>query len=87
VRIRTEFSVAGRAAQFGRGLMEDISKRLVAQMADGIRERLEAAEPGAATAGGPAPQVASKATTARPVNALALLLSVLGARIGSWFRR
>jgi carbon monoxide dehydrogenase subunit G len=92
VRISTEFAVAGRAAQFGRGLMEDISKRLVAQMADGIRERLEAApaEPAAdgPAAGRPAPPAASKpATTARPVNALGLLFSVLRARIGSLFRR
>ncbi|HEY4027508.1 MAG TPA: SRPBCC family protein, partial [Candidatus Dormibacteraeota bacterium] len=83
VRISTEFTVAGRAAQFGRGLMEDISRRLVAQMADGIRERLEAAP---AAAGGPAPQAPAKATAARPVNALSLLLSVLVARIRTtWF--
>jgi hypothetical protein len=66
--------------------MEDISKRLVTQMADGIRERLEAS-PAGPGADGPAPQAAPKGSTARPVNALALLLSVLGARIGSWFRR
>jgi hypothetical protein len=67
--------------------MEDISKRLVAQMADGIRERLEAEPAGASAVRGPAPQVASTATAARPVNALALLFSVLGSRIRSLFRR
>src|SRR5438105_14743377 len=34
VRIATDFTVAGRVAQFGRGVMEDVSRRLIGQMAD-----------------------------------------------------
>jgi uncharacterized protein len=51
VTIATDFTVAGRVANFGRGVMEDVSKRLVRQMADCIKANLEvepAAEAGAA---------------------------------------
>jgi carbon monoxide dehydrogenase subunit G len=44
VRFATDFTVVGRVAQFGRGIMEDVSKRLVGQMATCIRQRLEAAD-------------------------------------------
>jgi carbon monoxide dehydrogenase subunit G len=84
VRISTEFSVAGRAATFGRGLMEDVSKRMVAQMADGIRERLEAP---AAAGGGVAVATVSAPPAAKPINAIGLLFSILVERIRSWFRR
>jgi carbon monoxide dehydrogenase subunit G len=47
VKIATDFTVAGRVAQFGRGVMEDVSRRLIGQMADCIKSHLEtpAAEP------------------------------------------
>ncbi|MBO0744861.1 MAG: SRPBCC family protein, partial [Candidatus Dormibacteraeota bacterium] len=41
VRFVTEFSVAGRVANFGRGVMEDVSRRLVGQMANCIKANLE----------------------------------------------
>ncbi len=44
VTVSTDFTVAGRVAQFGRGLMEDVSKSLVAQMAACIKSKLETAE-------------------------------------------
>lgn len=87
VKIVTDYSVAGRVAQFGRGVMEDVSRRIVNDMAACIKANLEAAQPGAkaaeAAAGGPA--AAPAATTAKPVNALALLFSVLWARIKRLF--
>jgi carbon monoxide dehydrogenase subunit G len=51
VSLATDFSVAGRVANFGRGVMEDVSRRLVGQMADCIKANLEApeAEPAPAT--------------------------------------
>lgn len=91
VTITTEYSVAGRVAQFGRGVMEDVSRRIVNEMASCIKANLEAAqaapqasggEPGAAP-GAVAP--AATVTTAKPVNALALLFSVLWARIKRLF--
>ncbi len=36
-----DLTVVGRVAQFGRGIMEDVSRHLVAQMGDCIRGRLE----------------------------------------------
>ncbi|MDQ6921625.1 MAG: SRPBCC family protein [Candidatus Dormibacteraeota bacterium] len=44
VRLATDFNVAGRVANFGRGVMEDVSRRLVNQMAACIKSNLEAAE-------------------------------------------
>ena len=96
VKIMTDYSVAGRVAQFGRGVMEDVSRRIVNDMAACIKANLEAnqvasdaqggavsgsgsASPGAGTATAPA------ATTAKPVNALALLFSVLWARLKGLF--
>ena len=90
VKIVTDYSVAGRVAQFGRGVMEDVSRRIVNDMAACIKANLEAAQPSSAPAGGVtagAPPVAPAATTAKPVNALALLFSVLWARIKSLFSR
>ncbi len=87
VRISTEFSVAGRTAQFGRGLMEDVSKRIVAQMADGIREQLEAEPASDGDASAVAAREARAAKPARPINAMGLLWSILIERIRSWFRK
>lgn len=83
VRISTEFSVAGRAASFGRGLMEDVSKRMVAQVAERIREQLE--EIPAAANG--AQEAVKAPREAKPVNAIGLLFSIVVERIRSWFRR
>jgi carbon monoxide dehydrogenase subunit G len=55
VRLDTDFTVAGRIANFGRGVMEDVSKRLVSQMADCIKANLESEAP-ADTAAPQAPQ-------------------------------
>jgi uncharacterized protein len=102
VTVSTDFTVAGRVAQFGRGLMEDVSKSLVAQMADCIKSKLETAEAATATAttgqaatdggpaaSGPAAAAAPPAATegAKPVNALGLLWSVIVARIRALFGR
>ncbi len=45
VVLATDFTVAGRVANFGRGVMEDVSRRLVSQMADCIKSQLEAPAP------------------------------------------
>src|SRR2546423_828176 len=58
VHLQTDFTVAGRVANFGRGVMEDVSRRLVAQMAACIKSNLEGqgapAAPAAAAEGGAA---------------------------------
>jgi carbon monoxide dehydrogenase subunit G len=86
VKIVTEYSVAGRVAQFGRGVMEDVSRRIVNDMAACIKANVEAAEPGSesgeAGAGpGAAVHSATPVATSGPINALELLFSVLWARL------
>ena len=47
VTLVTDLNVAGRVAQFGRGIMEDVSRRLVADMAGRMKAQLEAGPEGA----------------------------------------
>jgi carbon monoxide dehydrogenase subunit G len=54
VRLATDYTVAGRIANFGRGVMEDVSRRLVTQMADCIKAHLEAESAAQAAPGGAA---------------------------------
>ena len=97
VKITTDYSIAGRVAQFGRGVMEDVSRRIVNDMATCIKANVEGAEmpaPAAAAEGGaasgdaqpaggaaPAPMV----TTAKPINAVTLFFQVLWAGIRRLF--
>src|SRR5260370_2656691 len=45
VKIVTDYNVAGRVAQFGRGVREDVSRRVVGEMAVCIATNIEADEP------------------------------------------
>src|SRR3979409_594833 len=93
VKIVTDYSIAGRVAQFGRGVMEDVSRRIVTDMAACIKANVEAAEPGSRTgeagAGrGPragATRGAPPPAAAKPVNAVGLLFSVMWARLKAVF--
>jgi hypothetical protein len=90
VKIVTEYSIAGRVAQFGRGVMEDVSRRIVNDMAACIKANVEAQEPGSSTpaTGGPAQATGGTAqasggsapmapVTAKPINAVSLFFQVL----------
>jgi uncharacterized protein len=88
VKIVTDYSVAGRVAQFGRGVMEDVSRKIVNEMAACIKANVEAGEPGDHIGGGGSgpgaptnPAAPSAPATARPINAFGLLFSVLWARL------
>jgi uncharacterized protein len=91
VEILTEYHVAGRVAQFGRGVMEDVSKRLIKDMASCIQANLEGADPQPDDAGtdvsaaiersAPPAQLA----TAKPVNALSLLWHLVKVRVARLF--
>src|SRR6266545_2296834 len=88
VQITTDYHVAGRVAQFGRGVMEDVSKRLIGEMASCIQANVEAEEPAAeddvaaATARAAGPAVAQ---TAKPVSALALFWHLVKVRLARLF--
>jgi len=96
VQIVTEYHVAGRVAQFGRGVMEDVSRRLIKDMADCIRANVEAEEgaaPGPDTPGSMPASASAQATPARaqataaPVSAFGLLWHLLKVRLARLFRR
>lgn len=90
VTVTTEYSVAGRVAQFGRGVMEDVSRRIVNEMAACIKANVEGghdlpAAPAAEDGGPAAPAPATAPMTARPVNALTMFFQVLWAGIKRLF--
>lgn len=90
VTVTTEYSVAGRVAQFGRGVMEDVSRRIVNEMAACIKANVEGGHdlPAAPAAEGGAPTAQAPTTapaTARPVNALTMFFQVLWAGIKRLF--
>lgn len=76
VHFATDFTVVGRVAQFGRGIMEEVSRKLVGQMADCIRAELEGEM---AVSGRPA--APSSDDEAPAVDALALAGSVAAGRL------
>jgi hypothetical protein len=53
VRVETDMRVTGPAAQFGRGVMQDVSAKLMGRFADCLAQEMaaEPAEPAATTAG------------------------------------
>ena len=91
VEIITEYHVAGRVAQFGRGVMEDVSKRLIKDMATCIQTNLEAADPppdDAATDVSAAIERSAppaQPATAKPVNALELFWHLVKVRLARLF--
>ena len=94
VEIVTEYHVAGRVAQFGRGVMEDVSKRLIKDMATCIQANLEAGnpQPGTAATGGggagePSAAPPRPQQTAAPVSVFAMLWHLIKLRIARLFGR
>jgi carbon monoxide dehydrogenase subunit G len=87
VRIVTEYHVAGRVAQFGRGVMEDVSKRLIREMAECIQANLQTPTqmPGDATAAADQPSPPKPAPP--EINAFALLLHLISVRFQRLFGR
>ena len=85
VSIGTELVVTGRVAQFGRGVIEDVSKHLIDQMASCIKQKIE--NPPAASTSGAAVSAPAAASEPPPVNLLAVLLSVFRKRVARIFRR
>ncbi|RJL23623.1 SRPBCC family protein [Bailinhaonella thermotolerans] len=63
VAVRTTFSVTGRPAQFGRGVMAEVGAKLIDKFAANLAARLQAPAPGDAPASG-APSPAAEAAPA-----------------------
>lgn len=92
VQITTDYHVAGRVAQFGRGVMEDVSRRLIQEMANCIQANLEGSDEPAENDVAAAEARASQAKpappqTAKPVSALSLLWHLIKLRVGRLFGR
>jgi uncharacterized protein len=70
VRVETDMRVTGPAAQFGRGVMQDVSAKLMGRFADCLAEEIAGAAPPAAEEAGGAPApgaaTASAGETAAP---------------------
>jgi uncharacterized protein len=64
VRVETDLAVSGPAAQFGRGVMQDVSARLMAQFADCLAEELGGGRAGALTSSERNGDVAAASTIA-----------------------
>jgi uncharacterized protein len=89
VTVLTDLAITGRPAQFGRGVMDDVGKKLLGQFADCVAARLSAqpaaapvgtAGPGEATAEGQAP-AAQPEPEARPTPDAINAFSVAGASV------
>jgi carbon monoxide dehydrogenase subunit G len=67
VNVHTDLAITGKPAQFGRGVMQDVSDKLLGQFVSCLQDRLSSgpAEPGAATPATPA-EPATPATPAEP---------------------
>jgi carbon monoxide dehydrogenase subunit G len=97
VEIVTEYHVAGRVAQFGRSIMEDVSKRLIGEMARCIQANLEASdEPVADDAAADVAAAVARTSTApppraaqvaQPISVFALLAHLIAVRFRRLFGR
>jgi len=91
VTMATDLTISGAVAQYGRGMIADVSKRLTDEFADCLRARL-AAQPAPAPAGEPAPAgaPAAGAPVGEPVPApsapepLPAARPIGGLRLGLW---
>lgn len=67
VQVDTDLNVTGKPAQFGRGVMQDVSDKLLGQFVSCLEQRLAAPEPAAATGGDTAAEPATTAAGAPSV--------------------
>jgi hypothetical protein len=93
VTVDAEMDLVGKIVQFGRGMIEEVSRQLFLQFSSCVKQQLEIAEePQAETENSPATdahQTLKQAPTAdsRPVSAAPLLVRAMWAVIARFFRR
>ena len=95
VRVTADVEVAGKIVQFGRGMIETVSRQLFRQFTECARSALEPVDEPAAATTDPAPdrrgvepeRQSPRADDEEAVNLLSLLLSTLGEKIRGLFRR
>lgn len=85
VKVATDYTVRGRVAQFGRGLIEDVFRDVLDEMGRRLKAAVEAEESSEASA--PAHTVTRRTDEVKPLNAMALILRVLWRRVKGVLRR
>lgn len=80
IDIVTDLTMSGAVAQYGRGIVQDVSAQLVARFADCLKAQLAAETPEQA-------QAAVEEHQAKPVGGLSLGLAAIGRSIGRFFGR
>jgi uncharacterized protein len=78
VQINTDLTLSGPAAQYGRGLIQDISSQLIASFAECLEAQLAAT---------PEEAAAATAAQARPVGGLSIFFAALGRKLLRLFGR
>jgi carbon monoxide dehydrogenase subunit G len=66
VSVITDLTITGKPAQFGRGLIEDVGKKIIGQFADCLSKSLGSADQPAPTAASPPPSAPSPPLPAPP---------------------
>jgi carbon monoxide dehydrogenase subunit G len=69
VSVVSEVNVTGIMAQFGRGLMQDVSDQMLQKFTESMRAELEMSSPSASPPGGPATAVTTNAPASAPAAA------------------
>lgn len=82
VRVAARLDLVGRLVQFGRGMIEEVSKQLFRQFAQCVQTRLEGAASDAT-----APPAGSAPLEAKPLRALPLVLRALWAALTRFLGR
>ncbi|MCE7002072.1 SRPBCC family protein [Kibdelosporangium philippinense] len=77
VTFATELTISGKLAQFGRGIMADVSNRMIAELAEQVRTRIDTAQ---------LPHEA-EAVSAPPSPPPMKASSIIKAMIAGWFGR
>ncbi len=80
VKIVQDLKISGQAAQFSRGMMQDVSNKLTQQFADCLKANIQAEQQAR-------PGEAAPVVTTKPVSGVRLGLGALGRAIARFFSR
>jgi uncharacterized protein len=84
VAVVQDLKVQGQAAQFSRGMMQDVSSKLTKRFADCLQSSITAGpEPAAA----PGQATLDRPVAGKPIGGLRLFFSAMGSAIARFFRR
>lgn len=82
--ITTDLTITGQAAQYGRGMIQDVSQRLTGQFADCLADRLRDIDGGSGEAGSEEPSGGAPAGETPPARPRPQAKPVSGIRLGLW---